>query len=98
MLMIYLEHSYLVVAYYTFGHTIMSTIQSKRPEKKCQKKPTTTNNVKIFSGGTSLWSGSTITVMVCLKRQQCCGIRNLRGRRSIAYVTDTPNLLYIQMV
>ena len=54
--------------------------------------------MKIFSGGTSLWSGSTITVMVCLKRSQCCGIRNLRGRRSIAYVTDTLNLLYIQMV
>ena len=44
--------------------------------------------MKIFSAGPSLWSGSTITIMVC------CGIRSLRDRRSIAYVTDALNLLY----
>ena len=101
MLMICLEHSYLLVAYYTFGHTIMSTIQSRRPEKKCEKKKNNNNNniwgdpkifIKTFSGGASPRSGSTITVVVCLKRSQCCGIRNLRGRRSIAYVADTLNL------
>lgn len=77
MLMIYFEHSYLVVAYYTFGHTTMSTIQSKRPEKKKPKKKKHNNDnnniqqdpkifMKIFSGGPSLWPGSTIMIMVCL--------------------------------